>query len=187
MRNWIMDWWKEVCPIVLISFIYMFTSFILEKLNTWKGHNNRNFLPNIKRAKCLTPRLFVYFNTAWKVSKYGVISGPYLPVIRLNTEIYFVNLRIQSVYRKIGTRNDSIFRHFSRSAIIMKITEYRKTQDNIISNKTIDQMQKCLFHPISEQHSIGGTTLGNDHIGRTYPYHQHRRTRGFQHLLVYFK
>ena len=26
--------------------------------------------------------------TAWKVSKYGVISGPYFPVFRLNTWIY---------------------------------------------------------------------------------------------------
>ena len=35
-------------------------------------------------------------HTAWKVSKYGVISGPYFPVFGLNTEIYEVNLRIQS-------------------------------------------------------------------------------------------
>ena len=33
---------------------------------------------------------FFVVNTAWKVSKYGVISGPYLPVFGLNTEIYFV-------------------------------------------------------------------------------------------------
>ena len=39
-------------------------------------------------------------NTAWKVSKYGVISGLYFPVFGLNTEIY---LRIQSEYRKIRT------------------------------------------------------------------------------------
>ena len=26
--------------------------------------------------------------TAWKVSRYGVISGPYLPVFRLNTGRY---------------------------------------------------------------------------------------------------
>ena len=31
-------------------------------------------------------------STAWKVSKYGVFSGPYFPVFRLNTEIYGVNL-----------------------------------------------------------------------------------------------
>ena len=28
--------------------------------------------------------------TAWKVFKYGVFSGPYFPVFRLNTEIYEV-------------------------------------------------------------------------------------------------
>ena len=29
--------------------------------------------------------------TAWKVSKYGVISGPYFPVFGLNTERYFLD------------------------------------------------------------------------------------------------
>ena len=29
-----------------------------------------------------------YFFTAWKVSKYGVISGPYFPVFGLNTGKY---------------------------------------------------------------------------------------------------
>ena len=40
--------------------------------------------------------------TAWKVFKYGVISGPCFPVIGLNTEIYSVNLRIQSETGKYG-------------------------------------------------------------------------------------
>ena len=35
-------------------------------------------------------------NTVWKVSKYGVYSGPYFSLFGLNTEIYSVNLRIQS-------------------------------------------------------------------------------------------
>ena len=38
---------------------------------------------------------------------------PYFPVFGLNTEIYEVNLRIQSEYRKIRTRNNSVFGHFS--------------------------------------------------------------------------
>ena len=29
-----------------------------------------------------------FVETAWKVSKYGVFSGPHFPVFRLNTEIY---------------------------------------------------------------------------------------------------
>ena len=51
-------------------------------------------------------------NTAWKVSKYGVISGPYFPAFGLNTEIYSVILRNQSEYRKIRARNNSVFGHF---------------------------------------------------------------------------
>ena len=58
--------------------------------------------------------------TAWKVSKYGVIFGPYFPVFGLNTEIYRVNLRIQSEYRKIRTRNNSVFGHFSHSGGFVK-------------------------------------------------------------------
>ena len=52
--------------------------------------------------------------TAWKVSKYGVFSGPYFPVFGLNTEIYYVNFRIESEYWKIRTRENSVFEHFSR-------------------------------------------------------------------------
>ena len=51
----------------------------------------------------------------WKVSKYGVISGPYFPVFALNTEIHRVNLRIHSEYRKVRIRNISVFGHFSPS------------------------------------------------------------------------
>ena len=57
-----------------------------------------------------------YIITAWKVSKYGVISGPYFPEFRLNTEIYELNLRSKSPYSvRIQTRNNSVFGHFSRS------------------------------------------------------------------------
>ena len=55
--------------------------------------------------------------TAWKVPKYGVISGLYFPAFGLNTEICSGNLRIQSEYRKIRTRNKSVFGHFSRSGV----------------------------------------------------------------------
>ena len=70
------------------------------------------------------PALLVYYFdkiqlcmlcTVWKVCKCGVISGPYFSVFILNTEIYSVNLPIQSECRKIRTRNNSVFGHFSRS------------------------------------------------------------------------
>ena len=41
-------------------------------------------------------------STAWKVSKYGVCSGPYFPAFGLNTERYWVSFRIQSEYGKYG-------------------------------------------------------------------------------------
>ena len=44
-------------------------------------------------------------NTSWKESKYGIVSGSYFPEFGLNTQIYGENLRIQSEYRKIRTRN----------------------------------------------------------------------------------
>ena len=42
--------------------------------------------------------------TVWKVSKYGVFSGPYFSVFELNTEICSVILCIQSEFRKMRTR-----------------------------------------------------------------------------------
>ena len=45
-----------------------------------------------------------------EVSSYGVISGPYFLVFRLNTEIYYVNPYIQSEYRKIRTRKKTRIR-----------------------------------------------------------------------------
>ena len=64
----------------------------------------------------------IEYVTGWKVSKYRVVSGPYFPVFGLNTEIYGINFRIQSEYRKIRTRNNSVFGHFSRSVCMCIFT-----------------------------------------------------------------
>ena len=42
------------------------------------------------------------FKAVWKVSKYGVFPGLYFPAFALNTDIYSVNLRIQSECGKCG-------------------------------------------------------------------------------------
>ena len=65
--------------------------------------------------------------TAWKVSKYGVFSGPYFPAFGLNMERYFVSLRIQSECWKIRTSKSSVFRHFSRS-------DYERNLDEVINS-----------------------------------------------------
>ena len=61
-----------------------------------------------------------------KVSKYGDFSGPYFPVFGLSTEIYGVNLRIQSDSRKIGTKKKSLFGPFSRSGEQKKAQKVNK-------------------------------------------------------------
>ena len=43
------------------------------------------------------------------MSKYGVFSGPYFPVFRLNTEICPVNLHFQPEYRKFHARKSLLF------------------------------------------------------------------------------
>ena len=68
----------------------------------------------MKQPNCI---IFSLINTAssWsQVSRYRVISGPYFPAFRLNTERYEVSIRIQSECRKIRTRNNSVFGHFLR-------------------------------------------------------------------------
>ena len=68
---------------------------------------------------------------AWKVSKNGIFSGPYFPVFGLNTEIYGVNLYIQSKYGKMQTRKNSVFGHFSHSGGL--IADSKFMQFNILT------------------------------------------------------
>ena len=56
-------------------------------------------------------------STVWKVSKYRVFSGPHFPAFGLHAERYSVSLRIQSECRKIRTRKNSLFGHFSCSGV----------------------------------------------------------------------
>ena len=65
-------------------------------------------------------------------------SGQYFPVFRLNTEIYGVNLRIQSKYRKIRTRKSSVLGHFS-----CNVSEISKSKA-INSMKNIDLTERSV-------------------------------------------
>ena len=58
-------------------------------------------------------------SSAWKVSRYGVISRPYFPVFGMNTEIY----RIQSEHGIILSRNNSV--HFSHTTVVILWNGYR--------------------------------------------------------------
>ena len=84
-------------------------------------HELKYFFTIIQRVKVFI-RIFENLTSALRknVSKYGVISGPYFPVFGLNTEIYDVNPHILFEYRKIRTRNSSVFGQFSRSAVVTR-------------------------------------------------------------------
>ena len=77
-----------------------------------QGKLDRELVYIINKAKYYIPKPKPKHNTTgiqcytfslnfWKMFKYRVISGPYFPVFGLNTERYFVYLRIQSEYRKM--------------------------------------------------------------------------------------
>ena len=53
--------------------------------------------------------LMEVYNTAGKLSKYGVFSGSYFPGFGLNTRIFSVNRGTQSEYREIRIRKNSIW------------------------------------------------------------------------------
>ena len=100
-------------------------SLAKNELNKYKELNQKTAkparsygLPKIHKEFLNIPKFRL---TAWKVSKYRVFSGPYFPVFRLNTEIYSVNLRIQSECRKIRTRKDSVFGHISRGDLVLTL------------------------------------------------------------------
>ena len=64
--------------------------------------------------------------------KYGVFCGPYFPAFGLNTKIYFVNLRIQSEYRKIQTRKNSVFGYFSRGDLALLMMQLEGRLKNVL-------------------------------------------------------
>ena len=63
---------------------------------------------------CITHVIFATL-IVWNMFKYGVFSGLYFPAFGLNTERYFVSLRIQSECGKIRTRKTSVSGHFSHN------------------------------------------------------------------------
>ena len=80
------------------------------------------------------------------------------PVFRLNTEIYYLNLRIQSEYRKITTRKYSIFRHFSRSEDEDEVKSYNEKFLNLICTSTdVIQQIICLIHFVEYETNLWST------------------------------
>ena len=125
---WIRNEFKLLLRIFKVFFFFCryFHRVLIWKLQMWEGVTN---ILNVSMTmiESLMKFLLLYFSnlelfrllsvcpTVWKVSRYGVFSGLYFLVFGLNTEIYVVNLHIQSEYGKIRTKKNFIFGHFSRS------------------------------------------------------------------------
>ena len=77
-----------------MSFVNMRLLVLIEYFYDWEWRSIFTLDNNLQVFAKV--RFFNENHTAWKVSKYVVISDPYLPLFGLNTDIYFVNLRIQS-------------------------------------------------------------------------------------------
>ena len=102
-------------PFPTVNMISLINSYII-----WSW-----YFINIFSKVAINLRRLSLSNTfnASKVFECGVISGPYFFVFGLNTERYSVSLRIQTEYRKIRTRNNFVFGHFSRSVWIYQKNE----------------------------------------------------------------
>ena len=87
--------------------------------------------------------------TAWKVSKYGVISGPYFPAFGLNTETYEVSLHIQSECRKTDQkwlRIWTLFTQWMFDKLEERINKFMKSNNGTkISYQPYNKDQNSIF------------------------------------------
>ena len=109
IRSFLCLWSKLLKKFVIENFIFLCSVYKAQRRSS--PHVHTCMLLGYPLAQVR----YVCNFAAWKVSKYGVSSGPYFPVLGLNTEI----LLFQSESRKIRTRNNSVFGHFSRSVFLL--------------------------------------------------------------------
>ena len=84
--------------------------------------------------------------TAWKVSKYGVFSGPYFSAFGLNTERYGVSLRIQSECGKMQTRITPNTDTFYAVLPFLYIKTGFYIKQFLGANTTADDVAKLSYH-----------------------------------------
>ena len=124
-----------------------FYYLIWEKGTRKNSHHMPKILPFFSDETCRIWRFCIITCsfTAWKVSKYGFI-------------FYGENLHIQCEYRKIRTRNNSVFAHFSRSVsqsrwITILSPSKNSSEISLSATWTLQQMftwqnryQHCFHH-----------------------------------------
>ena len=100
--GFIVELYKEIPPLFSLFLKLVEACFFFDLLLTLWGKTSKKL------------HVQIYY-TAWKVSKYGVFSGPYFPAFGLNKKRYEVSLRTQSECGKRRTRKNSVLLHFSHS------------------------------------------------------------------------
>ena len=130
--------------VIFLHLIYF--QRIMYFYSPWKHQKNYGFLMFsggieldywFKMGKMNKYQWCVWYHTirtAWRVSKCVVFSGPYFPVFGLNMERYPVSLCIQSECRKMRTRKNSLFGHFS-SSVTWFLWCYRSNKQREFSNR----------------------------------------------------
>ena len=96
---------------------------------------------NISKVETFLPKKFAnsaHFSKSQtrQQMKIIVFSGPYFPAFGLNTKRYGVFLHIQSECRKLRTRKNSVFGHFSRIGGDFILEELQKQATSKISNSS---------------------------------------------------
>ena len=105
--------WGNIFLLILLWVDIFIASIVLKPITIFLCQ----FSPGVLENFAVTTIIF-FIATAWKVSKYGVFSGPYFPAFGLNTERYSVSLRIAPNAKKYGPEKTSILGHFSCSALL---------------------------------------------------------------------
>ena len=91
--------WGNIFLLIVLGADIFIASIILKPITIFLCQ----FSPGVLENFAVTTIIF-FIATAWKVSKYGVFSGPYFSAFGQNTERYSGSLRIRSECGKIRTR-----------------------------------------------------------------------------------
>ena len=113
------DW--SVWVICSAAFLFTFFAFLCSLLSSIKNEYIFGFNPTSSSLATSPVLSFILPTHCMKSVQTRVFYGPYFPVFGLNTEIYGVNLRIQSEYRKIRPSKNSAFGHFSSSGCFLRL------------------------------------------------------------------
>ena len=130
------------CPVLIFRSAY----FAVPSVFLLKSFLKQDFFWRLTR-NCMKlsywVRIVRSWTFVWELFNHGLLSGPHFPVFGLNTEINYVNLRIQFKYGKIRTKKSSAVGHFSRDVFNQFICTKFSALINL-ENRTIS----CYAHTV---------------------------------------